>query len=198
MLLDEAILRCRLDECDVIPHWDPSLARNRRLYVRLVKLLYAKGLLVLLDESERREDVGIFFVAEKSGQLRLIIDARRSNLHFTSPPGVSLVTAEGLGLIEVEGAEFCGQSELGFTLGTSDVSDAFHRFRIDRGLSSYFCLRSVTAQEIGVTGEIIGDRSAVPDRRLVPACAALPMGFTWSLYFCQEVGEAVMDTTPEL
>ncbi|CAK0798609.1 unnamed protein product [Prorocentrum cordatum] len=198
MLLDEASLRRRLDECDVIPHWGPSLARNRRLYVRLVKPLYAKGLLVLLDESERREDVGIFFAPKKSDQLRLIIDARRSNLHFTSPPGASLVPAEGFARVEVGGVECGGQPDLGFTLGTSDISDAFHRFRIDRGLSSYFCLRPVTAQEIGVTGRAIGDSAAPPDRRLVPACAALPMGFTWSLYFCQEVGEAVMDATPGL
>eukprot|EP00959_Pyramimonas_sp_CCMP1952_P242095 5060558-Pyramimonas_sp.AAC.1 len=112
MLLDEASLLCRRDACDVNSHWDPSLARNRRPYVRLVKLLYAKGLLVLLGESERREDVGIFFVSKKSDELRLIIGARRSNLHFTSPPGASLVTAEGLARVEVEGVECGGQPDL--------------------------------------------------------------------------------------
>ena len=34
--------------------------------------------------------------------MRLIIDARRSNLHFNPPPNVELLTAEGLSKIEVE------------------------------------------------------------------------------------------------
>ncbi|CAK0856443.1 unnamed protein product [Prorocentrum cordatum] len=75
----------------------------------------------------------------------------------------------------VGGVECGGQPDLGFTLGTSDISD-----------------------EIGVTGRAIGGSAAPPDRRLVPACAALPMGSTWSLYFCREVGEAVMGATPGL
>ena len=32
---------------------------------------------------------------------RLIIDARVSNLHFLPPPGVGLVTSEGLSRVEV-------------------------------------------------------------------------------------------------
>ena len=199
MLVPSNELDHRLDSCDVIPHWDPSLVRNRRLYIRFIKLLYSKGMLVFLDESERREEVGVFFVAKKSDQLRMIVDARRSNLHFTSPPGVALVTAEGLARVEVEfdGATECGAGE-GFTLGTSDISDAFHRFRIDRELSGYFCMRAVLAGEVGLAGSRLGGRRLGADARLVPACAALPMGFTWSLFFCQEVGEAVMNDTPEL
>ena len=174
--------------------------RNRRLYVRLIKLLHSKGMLVFLDGSERREEVGVFFVAKKSNQLRLIVDARRSNLHFTAPPGVSLVTAEGLARVEVE-AEGVGPYDAaswGFTLGTSDISDAFHRFRIDRELSSFFCMRSVLAGEVGLAGAFLGGRRPGADARVVPARAALPTGFTWSLYFCQEVGEAMMSDTPGL
>ncbi|CAK0885857.1 unnamed protein product, partial [Prorocentrum cordatum] len=52
--------------------------------------------------------------------------------------------------------------------------------------------------EVGLVSTAIGDLAAAPDRRLVTACAALPMGFTWSLYFCQEVGDAAMGTTPEM
>ena len=43
------------------------------------------------------------FLVEKPGKdtQRLIIDARVSNLHFLHPPGVSLVTLEGLSRVEV-------------------------------------------------------------------------------------------------
>ena len=125
--------------------------------------------------------------------------ARRSNLHFTSPPGVALVNAEGLTRLEVE---FDGDSGLGaaegIALGTSDISDAFHRFRIDRELSSYFCMRSVLAGEMGLAGTLLGGRHLETAARPVPARAALPTGFARSLFFCQEVGEAAMSETPEL
>ncbi|CAK0841381.1 unnamed protein product [Prorocentrum cordatum] len=158
-----------------------AASMTSRLYVRLVKLLYSKGMLVYLDERERQEEVGVSFVAKKSNQLRLIIDARRSNLHFTSPPGVSLAIAEGLSRIEVgQTAPAPGSFEdLGFTLGTSDISDAF-------------------AASGRMTGATLSGRRVAADQRLVPACAALPMGFTWPLFFCLEVGEATMGSTPEL
>ncbi|CAK0868437.1 unnamed protein product, partial [Prorocentrum cordatum] len=126
MFLDEDELRYRLDGCDIIPHWDPCLAGNRRLYRHLIKLLHSKGMLVYLEELARGEDVGVFLVAKKSDQLRLTVDARRSNLQFTSPPVVSLVTAEGPARVEVEldGGPIGAGPSLGFTLGTSDITDA--------------------------------------------------------------------------
>ncbi|CAK0813240.1 unnamed protein product, partial [Prorocentrum cordatum] len=126
----------RLDSCDVIPHWDPSLARNRRLHMRFIRLLRPKGMFVFLDESERREEVGVS-AAKKSDQLRMI-------------------------------------------------------------LSGYFCTRPVLAGEVGLAGTGLGGRRLEADARLVPACAALPMGFTWSLFFCQEAGGSMMSDTPEL
>ena len=45
----------------------------------------------------------MFFVHKKTpGTMRLIIDARQTNMRFHSPPTVSLVTAEGFSMIEVE------------------------------------------------------------------------------------------------
>ena len=199
MLLPSDELASRLNSCDILPHWDPALVRNRRLYLKLVKTLHARGLLTFLLEEERREEIGVFFVKKKDNSLRLIIDARRSNLHFASPPGVSLVTAEGLSRLEVEPNDDAGPAgPMRFTLGTSDISDAFHRFRIDRPMSGYFCLRPVAAAELGLGGRMLGGRRLRDDSLIVPACAALPMGFTWSLFFCQEVGRDIMRSTPEL
>ena len=92
------------------------------------------------------------------------IDARRSNVHFASPPSVDLITGEGLAGIEIElPAEFGPHSEAAasllekvkVSLGVSDVSDAFHRMRIGKELSAYFCLPAVTAGELRMTGWVL-------------------------------------------
>ena len=63
---------------------------------------------------------------------RLIIDARVSNLHFLPPPGVSLVTSEGLSRVEVafeNDDEDPGELSIlaGLHLGLADVKDALNR-----------------------------------------------------------------------
>ena len=79
----------------------------------------------------------------------------------------------------------------------SDVSDAFHRMRILRELSRYFCLGVFTAAELGLTGTLLDGQTLRADSRLCPAAASLPMGFSWSFYFCQQaVAESV--TKPEM
>ena len=84
-----------------------------------------------------KETVGVFFFQKKGkAKVRLVIDARRSNCHFASPPSVDLLKGEGLAGIEIE---LPPDVEIGFqeaedilqgvraSLGVSDVSDAFHR-----------------------------------------------------------------------
>ena len=79
--------------------------------------------------------------------MRLIIDARDTNMRFHSPPSVSLVTAEGFSMIEVEVSDDIDLdseegkrllSDLGLCMGVVDIADTFHRFRIDEFFSSYF------------------------------------------------------------
>ena len=122
------------------PHVDPSLLRSRRKYLAVVRRLLKSGLFRLIHAADRKEDVGIFFVAKKGkSKVRLVIDARRSNVHFASPPSVDLLTGEGLAGIEIElpaGVEAnlpdCESmlQSVRVSLGVSDVSDAFHRMRI--------------------------------------------------------------------
>ena len=96
-----------------------------------------------------RERVGVFLV-EKPGKdaRRLIIDARVSNLHFLHPPGVSMVTSEGLSRVEValenDDVDHGELSRLAsLHLGFADVKDAFHRFKISKLYSSFFTLPEV-------------------------------------------------------
>ena len=90
-------------------------------------------LVTLIEVDEVREHAGVFLVEklEKDTQ-RLIIDARVSNLHFLFPPGVSLVTSEGLSRVEValeNDDDDPGELSrlVGLHLGLADVKDAFRR-----------------------------------------------------------------------
>eukprot|EP00974_Lingulodinium_polyedra_P063784 6158647-Lingulodinium_polyedra.AAC.1 len=54
-------------------------------------------------------------------------------------------------------------------------------------LSRFFCLKPVECQHFGLS-EVEG-QEVHRGQRVWPCCRALPMGFTWSLYFCQLIGE---------
>ena len=135
-------------------------------------------------------EVGIFCVAKKSGQLRLIIDARCSNQHFKSPPSVALATSESFSKFE------CPGGGLVF-ISTVDVAGCFHIMRMPPWLTRYFCLPSLTAAELGLTTEM--DRVKVEGSQLVrPCCLCLSMGFSWSLYFAQSITESVSGSVPAM
>ena len=97
---------------------------------------------------------------------------------------MSLLTAEGLGNIEVEDD---GGSAMGLTVATVDVADAFHRMKMPDHLCEYFGMPSVTAGELGLRS--LGGEALDPDIEVVPLASALPMGFTWSLFFAQDIDE---------
>ena len=84
----------------VTPYLDPVLKRNRAKYIKLVRRCLGCGLLTL--SLKCREVVGLFFVTKKDQTIRLITDCRASNVHFLDPPGVELVTGEGMSNIEVD------------------------------------------------------------------------------------------------
>ena len=84
-------------------------------------------------------------------------------------------------------------------LGAADVENCFHRIKITEGLGQYFVLPlDFTAKELGLVGQRCGERTLDPDSRVRLRCAALPMGFGWSLYFAQRINEAVMGESKQL
>ena len=182
----------------VVEFMDASMRFNQKQYHRLVKKLAQISLIGFTCSPLER--IGVFAVW-KSGKTRqrLIVDARRANQHFRAPPGVSLVSSEGLGKIEVELPEYVdvdtlfGQALLHDTqvyLGAADVKDCFHRMRMPPWLRRYFCLPAVPASVVGMAGQQLEDKVLGPRDPVWPCWAVLPMGFTWSLYFAQRANEA--------
>ena len=155
---------------EIVPYMDPVLSRDPQKYRRFIGDLHERALVHwTLNPKER---VTIFFVRKKDGSLRMVIDARRPNRVFADPPGVSLTTAEALGRLENESGEELWMAEL-------DVDNCFHRLKIDRDLGEYFCLPPLRAKDLNLS-EL--DGLPLREGKLIwPCCAALPMGFSWSL-----------------
>ena len=74
---------------------------KRQAYVGLVKRLLKVGL--VRTSATCRCQVGLFFVKNKGDRQRLILDCRPANRLFKSPPGVGLVSGDGLSRIERAG-----------------------------------------------------------------------------------------------
>ena len=103
-------------------------------------------------------------------------------MHFLPPPGVNLVTSEGLSRVEVElnndNEDPDGLSKLAcIQLGLADVKDAFRRFKISKLYSSLFALPEVRGEEVGAP--LVG--------RVCPCFSSLPLGHAWSLFFLSEM-----------
>ena len=71
----------------------------------------------------------------------MVIDARASNMHFLSPPGVDLATSDALGRIELVVGQGAGvDADPGpvpagqVHVGTTDIQDGFYRMRLPDGL----------------------------------------------------------------
>ena len=70
----------------------------------------------------------------------MIVDCRKTNILFHTPPGVELITGEGLSGIEL-GEDFWDEpwapeenatfTEKSTAMGVADVSDCYHRCRLE-------------------------------------------------------------------
>ena len=167
------------------PYVDARLRENRKLYVLFIRRLHAAGLVTF--RRQRREACGLFFVQKSNGKQRLVLDARRSNCWFTPSLPVSLASGDSLGALEVPP----GQE---FFIGHLDLKDAFYHLALPGPLQEYFGLGPVSAAEAGVwsaEGRALGG-----GERLFPCLAALPMGWTHALYWCQSVHERLVTSLP--
>ena len=103
------------------------------------------------------------------------------------------MTSEGLSRVEVEldddDMDPAVLSNLaGLHLDLADVKDAFHKFKISKLYSSFFALPEIRGEEVRAL--LVGC--------VCPCFSSLPIGHTWSLFFCQKAIEEAMWTTPSL
>ena len=160
------------------PYLDPKLVRDSKVYAKFLQRLDGAG--ILSWKVGIQSWLGVFFVAKKNGKLRIILDTRDVNGVFKPPPYTGLPTAAALTSIETNPDEtiwFAG----------ADIADCFYRLEVPLGLDEYFSLPGILGSEV----EAIARKHRLPLRaKLVPCLKVLPMGWSWSLYFAQQVHEA--------
>ena len=179
----------------LVPYWDPKIKFNQKAYHELVKRLHNIGYFNYTLHPACH--VGVFFVWKSSKtKLRMITDARLSNSLFKEPPGVCLMTGEGLGRIEVTLDDLTWPSPeaveaISIHVGLSDVKDCFHRMRVPTWLSRYFAWRAVPAKVVGLEGSVVDGVKLSALDAVFPCAGSLCQGFSWSLYFAQRANEYI-------
>ena len=168
------------------PHWDPRLLSRKR-YTSFINQMRSRGLVDF--RADIKQQVGVFCVSKKSGKLRLIIDARLANLHFSDPASLGLCTGAGLSSIEL------GEESV-LHIGHADLQDAFYHFQLPELLRPYFGLRPVRAGDVGVT--VLDDGTPVAEGDWVyPTLCVVPMGWSWAMWWCQAIHERLVASAGE-
>jgi hypothetical protein len=101
---------------------DPAF-RDRKVYAAFVRRLAQSHLVSFHDRSFVEECTGLFFVKKKDGRLRLILDARRSNCHFSGCPDIALATGSSIGDIRIA-------EDSDAFVGHVDIANAFYNFEL--------------------------------------------------------------------
>ncbi|CAK0841912.1 unnamed protein product, partial [Prorocentrum cordatum] len=178
-------------------HTDPVLQKNPRAYGRLVRRAADIGPVTFTRDPACV--LGVFFVTKKADKLRLIVDCRRANQLFRKPPGVALLSGEGLARVEIDDSEGLLDG-LPLHLGVGDVADCFDRMRLTKtaggDIRRYFCWPPLAARHAG-----LAELDGVPleaGQEIWPMCASLTMGFSWSLHFAQTANSVRLGRQPSL
>ena len=159
---------------------DPRLALRSFDYGHLVAKLLDKGIIEV--SSQTKETVGVFFVAKRSGELRLIFDTRRSNCWFEEPEYTALPSAESLTSVEVTPG-------MQANLGQGDVEVCFYQYELPEALREFFGLLPVDAHYIPPS---VRQRHNLPDTGLVHTRSrVVPMGWNWAVRWVQGAHEEV-------
>ena len=202
----------------VYPYWDPVLSNNRSERIKFIKQLADKGLV-----SFRREifcKVGVFFVAKKRDQIRMVIDARLVNQSHRTPPHVALGSPSAWADLNLSDAPSLASlltpesdpadsldspplpdgsspnSELYFASG--DLQDSFYQFKCEALASDFGMDFPEAASEYGCS-QVWVDGEFVPvsgETRVFPVFCGVAMGWSWALWTChQTVASFVSDSS---
>eukprot|EP00971_Amphidinium_carterae_P339742 6477718-Amphidinium_carterae.1 len=158
--------------------------RQTSVYAEFVRMLHSRSLVSFHRVPRGR--VGVFGVAKKSGKVRLVLDCRRVNGLFRAPPYTSLGSVASL-------TEF--SLERGSTLyyAGTDIENCFYECGIPEGLAEYFGLPyNVLVGDLRQMGLNPGE-AFLDHEYICPCFRVLPMGFSWSFWFVQELHTQVVE-----
>lgn len=171
------------------PYWDPQLRYNKAKRLDFILQLHKSGLVSL--RRSPKSFIGAFFVKKKTPDaIRMVLDCRGTNRLHQPPPTTRLGSARGYADLDLS------KEPEGSGWGIeADVNDAFYNFSIPE-LTHYFAFNHpLTASEwsqLGLDASRVYDPSlrhhviTNPDELLFPCVEAVPMGWSWALFLCNE------------
>ncbi|CAK0848864.1 unnamed protein product, partial [Prorocentrum cordatum] len=158
------------------PHSDSALIHNKWEYARFCSSLFNANMLEVGDYEEPA--VGVFFVLKKDRSLRLILDTRCVDSLFVKPKHAHLPLPAAWAAVRT-------RADAPLYLAQMDVNSAFFRVRAPPGLSKFFRLPPVDVDAQRAVNPTAAQ--GLSGKRATPRLSVLAMGWSWSLYFCQEM-----------
>lgn len=184
--------------CPKQPYWDPILKHDKATRSQLIADLWKVG--IINFRTSIKSSIGLFFVKKKTPEfIRMVVDCRIGNAHHRQPPVTRLGGASCFSEIEMNSEVlqhrlgYCNQ-QVGWG-AELDVSDCFYQFEMKQ-LSKWFGVndpRTVAAwKQWGIEISEVYDEDlqqniqVEPTTVLFPVIGAMPMGWTWALFFANE------------
>lgn len=160
---------------------DPVLSNNTQAYHGFIADLFSCNILGFTLRPKMQ--VGAFFVSKKNGKQRLVIDARRANRLFRTPPSTCLGSVDCYGRLEVEPGSTVFMAQ-------EDVKDYFYRLGIEPSLGDYFALPKINVlklrEELGSLPPEVIRLVDQHDGDIYPCLKVLPMGFNWAFHLAHQ------------
>lgn len=160
---------------------DPQLSNDTNQYHAFISDLHSCNL--IRYTIRLRVQVGAFVVTKKQGKQRLIIDARRANKLFRTPPSTILGSVDSWSRLEV------AENHEVF-LAQEDVKDYFYRLGIGEELSRFFALPEIDPMKLkkflGYIPEEVNQLLDNHSSPIYPCMKVLPMGFSWAFHLAHQ------------
>ena len=185
-----------LDELDgpaLRPYVDPTLRHSRKIRIEFFKRLAKLGLVSF--RTRVYFFAGLFFVEKKGGQIRMVLDARPTNVAHRLPPHTSLGTPAAWAELDLSAAEVGWHPPLwdeepvdggGAWMASGDLEDSFYQFTsqalggdfafdFPEDAGTYDCTRVWCEQR----GDWVSVDSSVT---VFPVFCGIGMGWSWALW----------------
>ncbi|CAK0810365.1 unnamed protein product, partial [Prorocentrum cordatum] len=152
--------------------------------------------LVEAEEQMIRTDAEVQLDRETNGEIKTYTDPLLANSRRRYSTFVKDLKRKGLVGFTRDPKEFVGV----FFVWKKERASmrTFHRMMFGNHLSKYFCYPGGLAKEFGIVGQVVEGVSVRADDYLWPCALALPMGWTWSLYFAQVANLGLVERVPAL
>ena len=180
------------------PYWDPILKFSRTRRVSFIQKLVRVGLIGFRRGIKAR--VGMFFAAKKNGSQRLIIDGREASSLHRRPPHSSLGSSAAVASYDLSpqrlALEGLTPQDVDLHGAGTDMVDGFYQL-LWREMGSWFGLNFPEAAHVYNAASVYDDALGIDvpvnrDEIIFPVFEALPMGWSWSLYYCHSLTSHVL------